>query len=96
MKYFIAFIFFYSCFLFITTTIANVFNYRPMSKGTVNFGDDVCYYEDLITDFAYYAYVKPCEEGKKCVALVTGYWEFDILFCQEYISEVYDNEGAIC
>ena len=96
MKYIIAFICLFSCFLLITTATANDFNYRPMSKRTVNFGDDVCYYEDLATDFAYYAYVKPCEEGKRCVALAQGFSDFNIHFCKEYISEVYDNEGATC
>lgn len=96
MKYIIAFIFFFSCFLLITTVTVNVLNYRPMTKRTVNFGDDVCYYKDLATDFPYYAYVKPCEEGKKCIELGTAYSDFDIRFCQEYNFEVYDNEGATC
>ena len=96
MKYIIAFICLFSCLLLITTATVNYLNYRPMSKRTENFGDDVCYYVDLVTDFPYYAYVKPCEEGKKCLGLKAGFSDFDIRFCKEYISEVYDNEGTTC
>lgn len=98
MKYIIVFIYFFSCFLLITTSSHDLY-YRPMTKRNENFGNDVCYYEDTATDYPYYAYVKPCEEGKKCVALDTDssrYSEFNIHFCQEYNSEVYDNEGTTC
>ena len=95
MKYIIAFIYFFSYLLLITTSPFSLY-YRPMSKRNENFGDDVCYYEDTATDFPYYAYVKPCEEGKKCVDIGTNYSEFNIHFCQEYNYEEYDNEGATC
>ena len=99
MKYIIAFIYFFSCFLLTTSSTPPTLYYRPMTKRTVNFGNDVCYYEDTATDFPFYAYVKPCEEGKKCVALVTSsssYSEFNIHFCQEYNFEIYDNEEKTC
>ena len=101
MKYIIVFIYFFSCFLLTTSSTPQYdLYYRPMTKRTVNFGNDVCYYEDNAADFPFYAYVKPCEEGKKCVALDTSssskYSEFNIHICQEYNFEVYDNEGTTC
>ena len=88
MKYNIAFI----CLLLIAESTEYI--YRPMTKRTKNFGDDVCYYVDQETQYPYYAYVKPCEEGKKCVSLGTDF--FDIRKCQDAYDEEYDNEGTTC
>lgn len=39
--------------------------YRPMSKKSIDFGDDVCYYEDISGD-SKLMYVKGCPSGKSC------------------------------
>ena len=39
--------------------------YRPMSKKSIDFGEDVCYYED-ISDNSKLMYVKGCPSGKTC------------------------------
>lgn len=92
MKYNIDFIHLFLCFLLIVQSTEQIF--RPMSKRTKNFGDDVCYYLDEETDFPYYAYVKPCKEGQKCVQLGTS--QFSIAKCLDYTDEKYDNEGTTC
>jgi hypothetical protein len=61
----------------------------------MNFGDDVCHYKDISND-SYFAYVKPCEEGKKCEQLSSSVSGYDIYICQERSNEIYDNEGATC
>lgn len=92
MKYNLDFIHLFLYFLPIV--ISTEYIYRPMAKRTKNFGDDVCYYVDEETDYPFYAYVKPCEEGKKCVSLGTDF--FDIYKCQDAYDEEYDNEGETC
>lgn len=66
--------------------------YRPMTMKTINFGGDVCYYQD-ISDNSKLVYVKPCEEGKTCKDL--GISDYDIHTCQGY-DEEYHNEGETC
>jgi hypothetical protein len=66
-----------------------------MTQKTINFGDDVCYYKDISNDSGF-AYVKPCEEGKKCVALDSSLSDYAIHICQERSNEEYDNEGLTC
>ena len=53
--------------------------YKPMTKKTLNFGEDVCYYQD-ISHTSYFEFVKPCESGKVCVSL--GDSDYDIRKCQ--------------
>ena len=94
MKYIIAFVCLFSCFL-LSNTATNYYTYRPMTQKTINFGDDVCYYKDISNDSGF-AYVKPCEEGKKCVPLSSSLSDYAIRICQERSNEEYDNEGLTC
>lgn len=96
MKYNIAFICSFSSLLLsiiqIQTT-SPIYTYKPMKERTMNFGDDVCYYEDISND-SHFAYVKPCQEGKKCVGLSIS--DYNIGVCKEYDDEVYDNRDETC
>ena len=94
MKYIIAFVCLFSCFL-LSNTATIYYTYRPMTQKTINFGDDVCYYKDISNDSGF-AYVKPCEEGKECVALGSSLSDYAIAICQERSNEEYDNEGLTC
>ena len=52
--------------LFKLSLFTSTFNvYRPMSKKSIDFGEDVCYYED-ISDNSKLMYVKGCPSGKTC------------------------------
>ena len=64
-----------------------------MTTSKINFGEDVCYYQEVSSD-SKFAYVKPCKEGKKCVSL--GISDYSIYACQAYDDEVYDNKGETC
>lgn len=60
--------------------------YRPMSKKSIDFGDDVCYYED-ISDNSKLMYVKGCPSGKKCQPVIgTDSTEYRIHTCQAVYS----------
>ena len=78
-------------FSFSLLTVTEV-TYRPMSKKTIDFGEDVCYYED-IADGTGFVYVKPCQEGKRCKNL--GISDYKIHTCVAYDNE-YDNRNANC
>ena len=96
MKYIITFACLFSCFLLSNTqTTYDYSYYKPMKQRTINFGDDVCHYKDISND-SYFTYVKPCEEGKKCVGISSTSSGYDIHICQERSNEEYDNEGATC
>ena len=66
-----------------------------MTQRTINFADDVCYYEDKSND-SHFAYVKPCEEGKECFAISSTLSDYAIRICQERSNEEYDKEGLTC
>ena len=97
MKYIITFVCLFSCFLLSNTadTDDTIPTYRPMSQRTINFGDDVCYYEETSNEL-YLAYVKPCEESKKCVQIPTLWSANNIHICQERSNEEYDNKDKAC
>ena len=78
-------------FSFSLLTVTQI-TYRPMSKKTIDFGEDVCYYED-IADGTGFVYVKPCQEGKRCKDL--GISDYNIHTCVAYDNE-YDNRNANC
>lgn len=86
-KYILAWISLFSLFL-----LVNNQTYRPMKKKNINFGEDVCRYED-ISNSEGITYVRPCEEGKRCVSL--GISNYNIYTCVAY-DGVYDNSGKTC
>ena len=78
--------------LFSFSLVTSLITYRPMSKKTIDFGEDVCYYEDK-ADSTGIVYVKPCQEGKRCKDL--GISDYNIHTCVAYDNE-YDNRNADC
>lgn len=54
--------------------------YLPMKRKSIDFGADVCRYDDPIHDTKY-NYVKGCEKGKYCASLESSY---NIHKCQPY------------
>ena len=70
--------------------------YRPMSKKSIDFGEDVCYYED-ISDNSKLMYVKGCPSGKHCNPVGDTNSEYNIRTCQPaYHSSVKRNIGENC
>ena len=69
--------------------------YRPMSKRSIDFGDDVCYYEDISNDFKL-KYVKGCPNGKSCKLVGTTSDEYKIHTCQNIYSVSKRNSGETC
>ena len=73
--------------------------YRPMSKKSIDFGDDVCYYED-ISDSSKLRYVKGCPSGKSCelVRLVDDAVdkEYQLHTCQDIIDVSKKRYGETC
>jgi hypothetical protein len=70
--------------------------YMPMSKRTINFGEEICSYQEYkneLTQKYLVKYVKPCEVGKKCMPINSGYYN---LYACKLIDEVYDNSGKTC
>ena len=86
-KYFMTFVI-----LFSSCMVASQITYRPMTKRNMDFGEDVCYYHD-ISDSSNIVYVKPCEEGKRCVDLEIS--DYDIHTCVAY-DGTYDNKDTTC
>lgn len=77
-KYIFILLFLFKFSLFTDTFIY----YRPMSKKSIDFGDDVCYYED-ISDNSKLMYVKGCPSGKSCKFVgETDNAEYRIRKCQ--------------
>ena len=64
--------------------------YKPMTKRTKDFGEDVCRFTDSSENIIY---VKPCREGKKCESLGTSY--YNIYSCLDIGSE-YSNLDQNC
>ena len=64
--------------------------YKPMTKRTKDFGEDVCSFTDSTENIIY---VNPCREGKKCESLGTP--DYDIHSCIDYGSE-YSNLNENC
>lgn len=75
-----------------TFCLLSTITYRPMTKRTKDFGEDVCYYKD-VSDSSNLIYVKPCEEGKSCVDL--GISDYEIHTCVAY-DGTYDNKDTQC
>ena len=69
--------------------------YRPMSKKSIDFGDDVCYYED-ISDNSKLMYVKGCPSGKSCQLVGAENSEYRIHTCQAVYSVQKRNVGDNC
>ena len=69
--------------------------YRPMSKRSIDFGDDVCYYEDISNDFKL-KYVKGCPSGKSCKLVGTTNNEYNIHTCQNVYSVSKRSSGETC
>ena len=69
--------------------------YRPMSKRSIDFGDDVCYYEDISNDFKL-KYVKGCPSGKSCKLVGTTNNEYKIHTCQNIYSVSKRSSGETC
>lgn len=91
-KYIIAFaIFLSSCILG-----ANSAYYMPMTKRTINFGEEICRYDeykDAYTSMNLVTYVKPCEYGKICTPVNSNYYN---LYACKPLDEDYDNSGKPC
>lgn len=75
-----------------TFCLLSTITYRPMTKRTKDFGEDVCYYKD-VSDSSNLVYVKPCEEGKRCVDLQIS--DYDIHTCVAY-DGTYNNKDSQC
>ena len=80
----------YIILIFICLSEISLFNsyiyYRPMSKSSIDFGQDVCYYQD-ISDNSKLMYVKGCPIDKSCIHVesvieTTGNEEYVIHTCQ--------------
>ena len=70
--------------------------YRPMSKKSIDFGEDVCYYED-ISDNSKLMYVKGCPSGKHCYPVGGTNSEYNIRTCQPvYSSSLKRKIGENC
>lgn len=69
--------------------------YRPMSKRSIDFGDDICYYEDISNDFKL-KYVKGCPSGKSCKLVGTTNNEYNIHTCQNVYSVSKRSSGETC
>ena len=75
--------------------VASPIYYRPMSKRSIDFGDDVCYYEDISNDFKL-MYVKGCPSGKSCQQVETDTEQYKIHTCQTFYSDLKRNPGENC
>ena len=65
--------------------------YKPMTKRTKDFGEDVCFFTDSSERIIY---VKPCREGKRCENLNLDSY-YNIHSCIDYDSE-YSNLDQTC
>ena len=69
--------------------------YRPMSKKSIDFGEEVCYYED-ISDDSKLKYVKGCPSGKHCLPVLADNSEYNVHTCQPYFSDLKRKSGEDC
>ena len=69
--------------------------YRPMSKKSIDFGEDVCYYED-ISDNSKLMYVKGCPSGKHCIPVEATDSDYNIHTCQPIYSSLKRKSGENC
>lgn len=67
--------------------------YKPMDKKTIDFGEDVCRYEERIDNNYLLTYVKPCQEGKICERLGTS--DYNLYACVPSDTD-YDNRNNNC
>ena len=78
-------------FIYLFSSILSLIDiYKPMTKRTKDFGEDVCRFTDSSENIIY---VKPCREGKKCESLGTSY--YNIYSCLDIGSE-YSNLDQTC
>ena len=71
--------------------------YMPMTKRTVEFGEEICRYEEYKDQYKsrnLITYVKPCEAGKICKQQGTTN-DYNLYACQPLDFE-YDNSGKTC
>ena len=67
--------------LFVSVISISLSTYRPMSKRTIDFGDNVCHYKEYDSySSSYIEYVKPCPEGKYCHSTETT--EYNLYTCE--------------
>ena len=83
------------CFFKLSLLVELPIYYRPMSKRSIDFGDDVCYYEDISNDFKL-MYVKGCPSGKSCQQVETDTEQYKIHTCQTFYSDLKRNPGENC
>ena len=83
------------CLFKISLFIDNFVYYRPMSKKSIDFGEDVCYYED-ISDNSKLMYVKGCPSGKHCYSVGGTNSEYNIRTCQPAYSSLKRKIGENC
>lgn len=69
--------------------------YSPMSKKSIDFGEEVCYYED-ISDDSKLNYVKGCPSGKRCLPVLADNSEYNIHTCQPFFSDLKRQIGEDC
>ena len=69
--------------------------YRPMSKKSIDFGEEVCYYED-ISDDSKLKYVKGCPSGNRCLPVLADNSEYNIRTCQPFFSGLKRQIGEDC
>jgi hypothetical protein len=92
-KYIIAFLILLSSCILETNSIY----YMPMTKRTVEFGEEICRYEEFKDQYKLknlITYVKPCEVGKICKQQGTTN-DYTLYACQPLDLE-YDNSGKTC
>ena len=67
--------------IFLFSTALSTF--RSMSKKSIDFGDNVCYYKETDDQNDYFYYVKPCTDGKYCTPMESSH--FNLHTCEPYI-----------
>ena len=77
-------------YLFSSSLSQTTYIYKPMTKRTKDFDEDVCLFPDYSENIIY---VKPCREGKSCINL--GSSSNNIHSCIDYGSE-YNNLDQTC
>ena len=89
------YIFIFLCLLKLSSFASAFLYYRPMSKKSIDFGEDVCYYED-ISDVSNLKYVKGCPSGKRCLPVLSDTSEYHLHTCQPYFSGLKRQIGEDC
>ena len=74
-----------------SSSLSQTYIYKPMTKRTKDFGEEVCFFTDSSENIIY---VKPCREGKRCENLNLDSY-YNIHSCIDYGSE-YSNLEQTC